>query len=80
MRWPWTRRRPRVSDALLTEFESVVHHVASIGEHVIAFAEGGQSVTVNGVEVTGPELEHFARAVYQAAVALGVLAPLTAAA
>lgn len=83
MRWPWTRRRPRVSDLLaeaLSEFAPIVHHVAQIGEHVIEFAEGGHSVTVNGVEVNATDLEHFARAMYQAAVTLGVLAPITAAA
>lgn len=67
-----------MSDTILTEFEAVVHRVARVGEHVIDFVEGGTAVHVNGVPVTAPELEHFARAIYQAAVALGALAPIVA--
>lgn len=79
MPWPWTRRRgPRVSDALLTEFEAVTHRVARVGEHLIEFTEGQQTLTFNGQQITAAELEHVARALYQAAVAFGVLAPITA--
>lgn len=61
----------------MSEFTDIVHHVATIGEHAIEWADGHAEITFNGHTINGAELPHIVGALTEAADALGVVLNVT---
>lgn len=65
---------------VLDEFESIAHRIGDlgeriyeIGEHVVSFMEGGESVMINGREVDRDDLVQLVKVLLQAGRILGVV-------
>jgi phenylacetate-coenzyme A ligase PaaK-like adenylate-forming protein len=61
----------------MSEFEDVVHHVATIGEHVIEYVEGRTEIRFNGQTINANEIEHVINAIVEASGALGLVVNAT---
>lgn len=58
----------------MSKFEDIVHHVATIGEHVVEFVDGKKEVTINGHTFTAAEVLSLVESVGEAVTRLGITA------
>lgn len=56
----------------MTAFADIVHHIATVGEHVIEIVDGQQTLKLNGAVVTGEELVQLVATLGEAATRLGL--------
>lgn len=58
----------------MSKFEDIVHHVATIGEHVVEFVDGKKEVTINGHTFTAAEVLSLVESMGEAVTRLGITA------
>lgn len=58
----------------MSAFQDVVHHVATIGEHVIEYVDGNHHITVNGALVAAEDVVRLLQALQEVAPLVGAVA------